>query len=135
MSKIIETDIQIRFADVDSLRHVNNVNLQHYFDTGKLDFMRHTLADDINWKGDTLILAHVSTDYFEQTRMDDKVYVETKVEKIGTKSVTFVQRLINRDTGIVNAECHTVSVGFNMARQESIEILPKWKSALRQYMD
>ena len=29
------TPIQMRFADVDMLGHVNNVNQQHYFDVGK----------------------------------------------------------------------------------------------------
>ena len=32
--KKTETDIQIRFDDIDMLGHVNNVNLQHYFDLG-----------------------------------------------------------------------------------------------------
>ena len=37
MGKYIESDIQIRFADADSLGHINNVNLQHYFDVGKME--------------------------------------------------------------------------------------------------
>ena len=35
---MIETQIQMRFADIDVLGHVNNVNQQHYFDLGKCDF-------------------------------------------------------------------------------------------------
>ncbi len=33
----------MRFADVDMLGHVNNVNQQHYFDVGKSDFFRSVL--------------------------------------------------------------------------------------------
>lgn len=35
---MIETQIQMRFADIDVLGHVNNVNQQHYFDLGKSTF-------------------------------------------------------------------------------------------------
>lgn len=35
---MIETKIQMRFADVDMLGHVNNVNQQHYFDLAKATF-------------------------------------------------------------------------------------------------
>lgn len=37
------TPIQMRFADVDMLGHVNNVNQQHYFDVGKSDFFAQVL--------------------------------------------------------------------------------------------
>lgn len=134
MGKTIETDIQIRFADVDLFQHVNNVNLQHFFDTGKMDFIKKTISGLMDWRGKTLILAHTDTDYFHQTRMDDRVYVETVIEKIGTKSVTYSQRLVNRDTGVVNARCRTVSVGFDFAAQESIDLLPQWRAVFEEYL-
>ena len=41
---MIETKIQMRFADIDVLGHVNNVNQQHYFDLGKCDFYKQVLG-------------------------------------------------------------------------------------------
>ena len=41
---MIETQIQMRFADIDVLGHVNNVNQQHYFDLGKCDFYKQVLV-------------------------------------------------------------------------------------------
>lgn len=49
------TPIQMRFADVDMLGHVNNVNQQHYFDVGKSDFVAQVLDPAPNWKQEGLI--------------------------------------------------------------------------------
>ena len=36
MPRTIRTEIQKRFSDIDSFRHVNNVSQQMYFDVGKI---------------------------------------------------------------------------------------------------
>ncbi len=65
-----ETDIQIRFADIDILGHVNNVNLQHYFDLGKTAFYREVLEVDVfpGGGGAFPITAATETSYLAQTR-------------------------------------------------------------------
>ena len=55
MGKYIESDIQIRFADADSLGHINNVNLQHYFDVGKMEFYEKVLGKTIDPDAESLI--------------------------------------------------------------------------------
>lgn len=66
---MIETKIQMRFADVDMLGHVNNVNQQHYFDLGKSDFFRRVLGMKPVWKSEGLIMVSTRTDYRGQIRM------------------------------------------------------------------
>ena len=43
MPRTIRTEIQKRFSDIDSFRHVNNVSQQMYFDVGKSDFFDRLL--------------------------------------------------------------------------------------------
>ena len=40
MAKTLTIEIQKRFNDIDSFRHVNNVAQQTYFDLGKTDYYR-----------------------------------------------------------------------------------------------
>ena len=127
---MVKTDIQIRFADVDILGHVNNVNLQHFFDVGKSDFFRRIMHIGLVWKGLGLITASTQTSYFDQTRLDDRVYVETEAEKVGNKSITLLQRLVDAPTGRVNAESRTVLVAFDFARQESVPVPDRWREAI-----
>ena len=69
MGKYIESDIQIRFADADSLGHINNVNLQHYFDVGKMEFYEKVLGKTIDPDAESLILVSIHTNYHRQSRL------------------------------------------------------------------
>jgi len=132
---VTKTDIQIRFADVDMLRHVNNVNLQHYFDLGKSDFFRRVFGGFVqHGTGGEMITASTKTDYLAQTRYEDKVYVETQAERIGNKSFTLLQRLVNAATGAVHAESHTVMVAFDFTAQQSVPLPAPWRKALEEAM-
>ncbi len=127
---ITETDIQTRFADFDALGHVNNVNLQHYFDLGKSDFYRCVAGLESVPSG-TIgvfpITAATQTDYIAQTRPGESIYVETSLEKVGNKSMKLLQRIIAHESGEIKAVSRSVMVAFDFTRQESIVIPSGWK--------
>ena len=127
---MIETKIQMRFADVDMLGHVNNVNQQHYFDLGKSDFFRRVLGMKHVWKSEGLIMVSTRTDYRGQIRMEDPIVVTTCVDRIGHKSFTLRQQIVDTRTREVRTECTTVLVAFDFERQESIEIPAPWREKL-----
>lgn len=132
-NKITETDIQIRFADVDILGHVNNVNLQHYFDLGKNAYFNEVIGVETDWHKIGTITASTHTSYLAQTRPNERIYVETAIEKIGNKSFTFYQRLISRTNGEVKAESRSIMVAFDFSQQVSIPVPDEWRNAvLRQ---
>ena len=132
---VTKTDIQIRFADVDILGHVNNVNLQHYFDLGKSEFFRTLLGGFVQrGVGEELITASTATDYLAQVRLDDQIYAETRLERIGNKSFTLLQRIVNSATAVVCAESRTVMVAFDFTAQRSIAIPVAWRLALEEAM-
>ncbi|MCD7970352.1 MAG: acyl-CoA thioesterase [Alistipes sp.] len=128
------TPVQKRFADVDILGHVNNVNLQHYFDIGKSDWFAKVLDAEEFWQGEGIITAATQTSYLEQTRFGDYVVVETSVEKIGTKSFTLLQRIVAPGSGQVKAESHSVMVAYDFNAQTSIEIPSHWRKAMEDFM-
>ena len=130
--KKTETDIQIRFADVDILGHVNNVNLQHYFDLGKSAYYREIIGlDSMSRSGDYFIItAATNTSYLAQTRHTERIYVETCIPEIGNKSMVIAQRLISRETGEVKAESRSVMVAFDFVNQVSVPVLDEWRRAI-----
>ena len=125
-----ELNIQVRFADVDILGHINNVNLQHYYDLGKNDFFHEVLGMDTLPTRQSVITAATDTSYFEQTRIDDDIWVETEVEKVGTKSMVFRQRIVNDATGKVHSESRSVMVAFDFERQESVALPDAWRQIM-----
>lgn len=125
----------MRFADIDGLGHVNNARIQEYYDIAKTDFYTGIFGDTVRILPDRIAPVIVSnrTDYMAQTRLYEKVAVETSVEKIGTKSMTLFLRLIGGN-GEIKSECRSVLVAFDFSRQESVEISDEWRAALEEYL-
>ena len=109
---MIETQIQMRFADIDVLGHVNNVNQQHYFDLGKCDFYKQVLGLTPYWKTAGLIIVASQTNYLVQTRRDEPISVRTRIIRVGNKSFTLHHQLINSETEQIKTECTAVMVAY-----------------------
>lgn len=124
---IITTKIQQRFADADTLGHINNIHLQEYFDLGKMELYGKILGQRIDWRGVNLVLVSIKTDMMRQTRLGDDIVVESRVESLGNKSMTVKQRLINQNDGFSNAECSTVVVCFDFATQSAVPFPDEWR--------
>ncbi|MBE6201903.1 MAG: acyl-CoA thioesterase [Rikenellaceae bacterium] len=131
----IQTSIQQRFADADTLGHVNNIHLQEYFDLGKMELYHRILGERIDWRGINLVLVSIKTDMMRQTRLGDDLCVESWVENIGNKSMSVGQRLINKADGVANAECHTVVVCFDFATQSAVPFPDEWRTLLTAWLE
>ena len=130
MAKTIETPIQIRFSDVDPLRHVNNVSQQMYFDLGKGDYFKRVMdeykpVDDI-----FSITASTATSYMVQVRITDTLHVTTTCERVGNKSFTLLQRLFAGER--LCTESRSTMVAFDFKRQESIPVPDAWRARMTQ---
>ncbi len=134
MGKYIDSDIQIRFADADCLNHINNINIQHYFEVGKIDFYKKVLGKLVGPDRESLILVSTHANFFHQTRLEDDLFVRSWCAGLGHSSVTMYQWLIDRQTGEVKADCRSVAVAFDFDRQCKIPLNEHWRELLAEYM-
>ena len=128
--KIVETPIQMRFADVDQLGHVNNVNLQHYFDLGKTGYYNEVLKRAPDWRGKAFIQRATDSEFLAQTRYGEPIAVRSWVEKVGTTSITMVQQIVNPETNEVKAVSRSVLVMFDFEAQQKIPVPDEWRRAI-----
>ncbi len=129
MAAKIETPIQKRFSDVDSFLHVNNVAQQMYFDVGKMEFYQKVLREDVLLGEHTrIITVSTTTSYMGQIRLEDEVRVTTECERVGTTSMTLLQRLMVGDE--VRSESRSVMVAFDFTSQESVPVPDKWRERM-----
>lgn len=114
--------IQIRFNDVDQMGHVNNAVIMEYLDLGKdAFFSAHGVPPT---KGDfTIMVVHYDVDFKSQIYYHDTIHVETEVEKLGNKSLTVMQRVVNSETDTICVECRTVMAGYRRSTSSS-EVIP-----------
>lgn len=126
--------IQIRFSDVDSYQHVNNCSILSYYELGRVDFMEKILGHGIHAEDESVVMVHVDLDFCAQIRLEDQIAVTTRVEKIGTKSITTYQEIVDIHTGLVYSRSHCVLAGFSKKENASLKIKDAWRDALERSM-
>ena len=129
---VVDTKIQMRFADVDMLGHVNNVNQQHYFDVGKSDFFHQVLGLEPYWREEGLITVATNTSFVRQIRMNEPIVVRSRVREIGYKSFSLIQQIINSETQELKTDSVVTMVCFDFVAQQSIPIPEHWRKALEE---
>lgn len=125
MALIIKTPVQMRFADVDSFGHVNNIAQQSYFDVGKTELFQELWRLTGALRRIPAIMVSLQTDFFSQIRMGEEVEVETRIESIGEKSLTLSQRILCG--GRECSRSRTVMVCFDTETQQSIPVPAEWR--------
>jgi acyl-CoA thioester hydrolase len=81
-----ETEMRVRFRDVDAMHHVNNAVYATYLEQARVDYYADVLdvgLDDID-----TVLVNLEIDYRSQIELDDPVTVAMGVRSIGESSVT-----------------------------------------------
>ncbi len=131
---MITTDLQIRFSDLDILQHVNNSVLVQFYDLGKSEYFSQVLGLSQHvWNRNSFAIVSVKMDFMQEVRGTDKVYVTTRISKLGVKSVTFSQQIIDCNTGAVKSQCESILSGFDLENRCSMAILPERREAIIAY--
>lgn len=130
--------IQVRFADIDKLGHVNNAKYLTYFEIARMQFFEDEFKNvtDLDWKTKGLILAKIEVEFLVPILIEDKVEIETFCTKIGNKSFDLAYRVfrINNQERLLAAKGSSVLVAFNYVEQKSIPVEESWKKELSRFL-
>ncbi len=121
--------IAIRFADVDAMGHVNNAIYLNYFEQARMQFFQSVIRGDWDWKRDGIVLARNEVDYMRPLLLQDHVLIDTHVEKIGSKSLTFAYAFYDEsDAGrVIYAKGRSVIVCFDYHSGKTTEVPELWR--------
>ena len=114
--------IQIRWADIDALNHVNNAVYLSYFEQARIDYFRE--AVNWNWDEVGMILAKSCIEYHKPLLARDQAEVWLRVSKLGNKSFEMENRVV-RDTGHgqeLITSCSSVIVTYDYRKEISVPI-------------
>lgn len=125
--------IQIRFNDVDQYGHVNNNAYFSYYDLGKEDYLRRVLKVDYRKHNVVPVIANINADFIFPIFYGDPVVVETCVSRLGQKSFTLEQRIVNERTGAEMSRCATVMVCFSLVDQLSADMPEHYRDAIKAF--
>lgn len=125
-----ESQVQIRFNDIDLIGHVNNATMQEYFDLGRMHYIHDAFGDELFQGNQALIIASIHTDFLAPVFLRERIVVRTAIVKLGTKSLTMEQHLVETSTNVVKAVCKSVMVAIDNKMHQSIEMPQEWRDKI-----
>ena len=123
MGQWMETHRTVIFpALCDHLGHMNVRYYAHAFD----DASFHTWArigitfEAMHAAGAVTVVAHTATDFIREVTAGSLIKVESAFVKLGTKSTTYHQRMINAENGELHANQQVVEVFFDLKTRKPV---------------
>lgn len=124
-----EYAVSVRWSDLDSYRHVNNVKYYDYVQEARVALVAHLLTDRHpqaerigQW-----VVARQDMDYVVQIDYRPEPYlVRTAVQRIGATSLTLVAEVVDPQSGGVLASSRTVLVH---TANQGATLIPDWVRA------
>lgn len=123
--------VEIRFADLDMLGHVNNAKYLTYLESARMSYFQEFIGDDIDWSTEGIILAKVVMNYAMPVLLDDlEVTIFTHCSNIGNKSFELTFVITKPDLSTICATGTTTMVCYNYSEESTIKIPDTWRANL-----
>ena len=125
-----EKQVEIRWKDVDTYRHVNNAVYLTYLEECRDEWLERALgAGEGTWD---FVIARVAIDFRRELRLeDDAVVVRCQLDGIGTSSVRTREEVRTVD-GALAAEAEAVLVARDPASGRSRALQPVEREAFER---
>lgn len=125
--------IQIRMSDLDPFNHVNNGVQCSYFDMGRSAYIEKIVGQQIDWLTIDLVLAHIAIDFLVPINYGDQIVCMCKVTKLGNKSFTMIQQLVELKSQIVKTKSESIIVGLDRDKLIAIPIRQEYRDKLKEF--
>ena len=120
--------VEIRFADVDAMNHVNNAVFVTYLELARVRLWRERFGFAGSAREIPIIVARVSVDYRSPVGLEDRVTVAVGVKQIGRTSFTLAYRVVA--SGRLAAEAETVQVHYDYGLRRPVPLDPAMRHDL-----
>jgi acyl-CoA thioester hydrolase len=125
-----ERRIEVRWRDVDALRHVNNAVYATYLEECRDGWLEQVLGDDgAMWD---YVLARVAIDFRSEVGLDEEAVLgRVTLARIGTSSLTLHEEIRKLD-GTLAAEAESVIVARDRDTGRSRPLTDEERTALER---
>ena len=126
--------IDVRFADLDPLAHVNNAVYLTYLESARFDYYQRAGI----WSPDHamqtgMVVAHIDMDYLVPILFGQAIRVGLRVTRLGNKSFTmaFLIETAPEHTPLARGTC--VVVTYDPQTGKSIPLPDDWREKITQF--
>ncbi len=100
------TPVQVRFRDLDPMKHVNNGVYMTYLELARAEYFRAVLGEEL--QDIPTVLATITIDFRHEITREDDVEVAIAVPELGESSIPMVYEI--RASGELAAEAESILV-------------------------
>ena len=127
--------IEVRYGDLDPQGHVNNAKYLTYFEQARVAYWIEMgfFSKDQSFMELGVILADVHLTYLAPVYFGQQIKVGVHVSKLGNKSMTWEQNVVDAETGQELARGEIVIVAYDYQQQTTIPIPQEWREKIAQF--
>lgn len=125
--------LQTRFSDIDILGHVNNNAYMAMLDVGKISYYTTVLGDALDYHDIRAVIVNIDCSFLAPSYLSEQLEVWTASTRIGNRSFTIEQRIINSVTGEQKCYVRSTLCGFDPATGQGAQLEPSWVEAIERF--
>jgi len=124
--------IEVRYGDLDPQGHVNNAKHLTYFEQARVAYKIKLglFSKDQSFMEIGVILADVHITYLEPIYYGQNIKVGVHAAKLGNKSMTWEQNIVDADTGKELAKGEVVLVAYDYGAEKTVSIPQEWREKI-----
>ena len=124
--------VEVRYGDLDPQGHVNNAKHLTYFEQARIAYWIELglFTKDQSFMEIGVILADIHLTYLEPIYYGQNIKVGVHIAKLGNKSMTWQQNIVDADTGKELAKGDIIMVSYDYRAEKSISIPQEWREKI-----
>ena len=127
--------VEVRYGDLDPQGHVNNAKHLTYFEQGRVAYMIELglFSKDQSFMQIGVIVADVHITYLEPIYFGRNIKAGVHAAKLGSKSMTWEQNIVDAETGKELARGEVIMVTYDYREAKTISIPQDWKEKITRF--
>ncbi|MFA6277522.1 MAG: thioesterase family protein [Pedobacter sp.] len=128
-----KTTIEMRFADLDMMGHVNNAVYFTYMEIGRTKYWNHAINWD--WRTTGVIIGQASIDYLSPLFLGDKINMYVRTSRIGTTSFDLEYLIVKEVNGkeVTCSKGKTICVAFDYNTKKPAPIPDRERNKMMEF--
>ena len=127
--------MEVRYGDLDPQGHLNNAKYLTFFEQARVQYMIHLglYTQDQSFMKVGVIVADAHIAFLAPIHFGDDVKVGVRLSKLGNKSMTVEQSIVNNASGQEVAKGEVVTVTFDYQSKKTISIPDEWRNKIKAF--
>ena len=127
--------IEVRYGDLDPQGHLNNSKYLTFFETGRINYFTHLglFTPGQSFMDVDVIMAEARVTFHAAVQFGTPVKVGVRTSKLGNKSMTVEQNIVNAETDEVLASGQVILVAFDYRTNKTLPIPREMREAISNF--